>query len=241
MWYLLDSDIPSARFLDEHQKAQAIERLRANQTGTGSNEFKWAQVLEMCYDPKSLLWLGMTLLLNIGAAVTNAFGPTLISNFGFDKYVTALLNLPFGFLQFICIIAASYAVQKWRYKSAVLAAFVVPVIAGLAILYAEGVSSHFNQGAALAGYYLLAFLFGGNPLIVSWMVANTAGQTKKAAIMSLYNAGSAVGNIVGMSSYPTSSPLLHPLTFQVHCSSMRMMAHTISLVFAPSSVSSVLF
>jgi hypothetical protein len=29
------------------------------------------------------------------------------------------------------------------------------------------------------------------------MVANTAGQTKKTAIMSLYRAGSAAGNIVG--------------------------------------------
>jgi hypothetical protein len=28
-------------------------------------------------------------------------------------------------------------------------------------------------------------------------VANTAGQTKKSAVMSLYNCGSAVGNIVG--------------------------------------------
>ncbi|ORY23616.1 major facilitator superfamily domain-containing protein [Naematelia encephala] len=197
VWWFLDSDVASARFLDGHEKAMGIERLRANQTGTGSNEFKWTQVWEMAYDPKSYLWLVMALLLNIGASVTNAFGPTLIANFGFDKYVTALLNMPFGFLQFVCILVASYAVQKWRFKSIVLAAFVVPVIAGLGVLYGEGVSSNFNQGAALTGYYLLAFLFGGNPLIVSWMVANTAGQTKKSAIMSLYNAGSSAGNIIG--------------------------------------------
>ncbi len=33
------------------------------------------------------MWLGMALLLNIGAALTNAFGPTLIATFGYDKFV----------------------------------------------------------------------------------------------------------------------------------------------------------
>jgi hypothetical protein len=197
VWFFLDSDILSARFLDEHEKAQAIERLRANQTGTGTNEFKWPQVWEMFYDVKSWLWLSMALLLNIGASVTNAFGPTLIAGFGFDKYNSSLLNMPFGFLKFICILIASYAVYKLRFKSAVLGLFVVPVIVGLAVLTAEASGSNFKQAPALVGYYLLAFLFGGNPLIVSWMVANTAGQTKKSAIMSLYNAGSSAGNIIG--------------------------------------------
>lgn len=168
VYLFLDSDVPSARFLTETEKLQAIERLRANQTGTGTNEFKIAQIWEMFYDPKSYLWLFMALLLNIGASVTNAFGPTLIKGLGFDVYVTALLNMPFGFLQFVCILAASYAVQKWRFKSAVLAVFVVPVIIGLALLYTQGMAGSQNQGVQLFGYYLLAFLFGGNPLIVSW-------------------------------------------------------------------------
>lgn len=160
VWWMIDSDIATARFLNDEDKAKAVERLRANQTGTGSNEFKLSQVWEVFYDPKSYLWVAMSLLLNIGASVTNAFGPTLIHSFGFDKYVTTLLNMPFGFLQFVCIIIASYAATVWRIKSAVLAAFIVPVIAGLVLLYVEGTSAVFKQGPALAGYYLLSFLFG---------------------------------------------------------------------------------
>lgn len=77
------------------------------------------------------------------------------------------------------------------------------------MLYYEGTSGNFRQSVALGGYYLLAFDFGCNPLLVSWMVANTAGQTKKSAIMSLYQAGSAAGNIIGMYEYSThlTSPL----------------------------------
>lgn len=201
VWFVIDSDITTARFFDEHDKAMAIERLRANQTGAGSHEFKWAQVWEMCYDPKTILWLAISMLLNIGASVTNAFGPTLIKGFGFDASISTLLNMPFGALQFIFILAASYAAHMWHIKSAVLAIFIIPVIVGLALLYNEGLKGSrggtYSQGPALAGYYLLSFLFGGNPLIVSWMAANTAGQTKKSSIMSLYNAGSAAGNIIG--------------------------------------------
>jgi MFS family permease len=68
-----------------------------------------------------------------------------------------------------------------------------------------------NQAGLLGGYYLLAFLFGSNPLIVSWIVGNTAGTTKKSVIMSLYNASSSAGNIIGpllFSSY--DAPTYHP-------------------------------
>ena len=54
-----------------------------------------------------------------------------------------------------------------------------------------------NTPGLLGGYYLLAFIFGSNPLIVSWIIGNTAGTTKKSVIMSLYNAGSSAGNIIG--------------------------------------------
>ena len=68
-----------------------------------------------------------------------------------------------------------------------------------------------HEGALLGGYYLLAFLFGGNPLIVAWMIGNTAGTTKKSATMSLYNAASSAGNIVGPLLFQSADkPTYHP-------------------------------
>lgn len=104
--------------------------------------------------------------------------------------------MPFGAMQFIVILFASYAASKFRSKSLVLLLLIIPVIAGLAMLYTISHTDS-NQGALLAGYYLLSFLFGGNPLIVAWIVGNTAGTTKKSALMSIYNAGSSAGNIIG--------------------------------------------
>jgi predicted MFS family arabinose efflux permease len=196
VYWRLDNDVASARFLTDQEKLQGLERLRANQTGAGNREFKISQVVESGLEPKTYLWIGMAFLLNVGASVTNVFGPLILSGLGFDKYQTTLLNMPFGALQFIIILLASYLAQKARLKAAILAGFMLPVIAGLVMLHVLPRNDSV-QGALMAGYYLLAFLFGGNPLIVVWIVGNTAGTTKKSIVMSLYNAASSAGNIVG--------------------------------------------
>ncbi|KAJ4859415.1 major facilitator superfamily domain-containing protein [Trichoderma breve] len=178
IYWKLDNDIPSARFLTEQEKAQAIERLRANQTGTGSREFKWKHLLEAAVEPKTYLWIAMALLLNVGASVTNTFGPLILNGLT------------------IVILLASFLAQKARVKGVILMLFMIPVVAGLAVLYSVP-RDNSAKAALLVGYYLLAFLFGGNPLIVTWIVGNTAGTTKKSSIMSVYNAASSAGNIIG--------------------------------------------
>lgn len=196
VWWRLDNDVEHARFLSEHERLQAVERLRANKTGIGSRSFKWEHVLEVFLEPKTYLWFCMAMLLNVGAAVTNVFGPLILSGLGYDKYISSLLNMPFGAVQLIVILISSYAAQKAKVKSIILAALVLPVVVGLVMLYLLPRISA-NQGPLLLAFYFLGCLFGGNPLIVSWMIANTAGQTKKSVVMVIYNIGVSVGNIIG--------------------------------------------
>lgn len=77
VWFRVASTVAKANFLTPEEKELAIERLRANQTGVGSNEYKWSHVWEVAYDPKSYLFVGIALLINAGAAVASAFGPTV--------------------------------------------------------------------------------------------------------------------------------------------------------------------
>ncbi|KAI0974674.1 major facilitator superfamily domain-containing protein [Xylaria arbuscula] len=196
IYWKLDNDIPSARFISEEDKPKALERLRANQAGTANGEFKWRQVFEMFLEPKTYLWVALSLFINAGASVTNTFGPLILNGLGFDKYVTSLLNIPFGFVQWIIILFISWVVQRFRIKSAVVVVLVLPVIAGLTILYTVPRTPG-HSAPLLVGYYLLAFLFGHVPVVVAWVVANTAGATKRSAILSVYNAASSTGNIIG--------------------------------------------
>ena len=67
--------------------------------------------------------------------MTTVFGPLIISSIGFDKDKTTLLNIPFGALQIICICLGSYSAYHFTIKSIVLMVFMLPVLAGLAMLY----------------------------------------------------------------------------------------------------------
>lgn len=63
--------------------------------------------------------------------------------------------MPFGFLQFILILIASYCAQKFARKGLMLILFMLPVVIGCGLLYGEANASEYKQGPALAGYYLL--------------------------------------------------------------------------------------
>ncbi|KAI0154639.1 major facilitator superfamily domain-containing protein [Xylariaceae sp. FL1272] len=183
VYWKLNNDIPSAHFLTSRGKKQAIKRLRANQTGLGLTKFEFSHVVEICLEPKNYLWMGMTLLVNVGAAVTNAFGPLISNNLGYNEYLNSLLNIPFSALQLIA-----------NPKPIAQDILTIPVVIGLVLLYILNRSSS-QQGPLLPGYYFLPFLFSANPLIVSWIVGNKGGTTKRSVIMSLYSGSSAAGNI----------------------------------------------
>jgi predicted MFS family arabinose efflux permease len=210
LYWKVENDITTARFLNRKERSQAIERLRANQTGTGTNEFKWDHISELVLEPKTYLFIGMTLLLNIGAQVSNTFGPLILAGIGFDKYKTSLLNIPFGVLQFLTILLGSWAAAKCRLKSIVLAAFMIPVVIGIALLYALPRTGS-EEAPLMVGFYLFSFLFAGNPLIVSWMIGNTAGTTKKSVLLACYQGASSAGNIIGPLLFTSEdAPSYHP-------------------------------
>lgn len=186
----------TARFLTEDERKLGMERLRANPTGSVTHNFRWSHVLEVLIEPKCWLWIGMAVLPNMGSSMTSIFGPLIVSGFGFDKFQTSLLNIPFGAVQTIIIIASCWASYRLKLKSAILIAFMLPVVAGTAMLYGLKHTTA-NQPALLAAYYLLAFLFAANPLLLSWVVGNTAGAAKTSTTLSLYQAGLSAGNIAG--------------------------------------------
>ncbi|RJE25261.1 Mfs transporter [Aspergillus sclerotialis] len=197
VYWKLDNDITTARFLTKEERLQGAKRLRANQTGATSYEFKWSHVLEVAIEPKAWLWVAMAILPNMGSAMTSIFGPLIVKGFGFDKFQTSLLNIPFGAVQTIVIVFSCWASYKAKLKGVVLAGFMVPVIAGCAMLYALDHTKASNQGALLAAYYLCAFLFSANPILLAWVVGNTAGATKQSTTLALYQAGVSAGALSG--------------------------------------------
>ncbi|KAM0748816.1 permease of the major facilitator superfamily [Meredithblackwellia eburnea MCA 4105] len=197
LYFWLDNSPVTARFLSEEDRAKSVERLRANQTGMVNYEFKWAHIQELAIDPKTYLFAILTVLSNIAPNVSNTFGPIILSSIaGMSPSNTVLMNIPFGCMQVVAILSAAWLSYKINSKSIVFALSTIPPIIGTALLYTlPHVKS--NVGPLLFGYYLLAFNFAVQPLTYAWVAANTAGQTKKAALVSLCAACSSAGNIIG--------------------------------------------
>jgi MFS family permease len=62
VWYLLPNSPTTAKFLRKgDDRLIALVRLRENNTGTKSSEWKWKQVKETYRDPKTYMWAGMFL------------------------------------------------------------------------------------------------------------------------------------------------------------------------------------
>jgi len=198
VWFKMDADLSTARFWsDDYERDQAVERLRANQTGVGSRQFKWGHVAEMFMDPKSWLFAALICIPNIAAHVANTFGPTLIKGIGFDSKTATLLNIPFGALQAVGIAAGSYAAARWKIKSIMLLILCGLTLAGGVMMYVAESSTKRNTGLALTGYYFLAFSFGCSPVVYSWAIANVGGQTKKSTMLSFMNCATATGQLTG--------------------------------------------
>jgi len=194
-WWAHDSP-GEARYLSPEDRLKAIDRLKANQQGIVSHKFNWKHVGEAFSEPKYWLYMIMVISVNAGASVSSVFGSIILQNLaGFTPDEAVLLNMPFGALQFVSILLASFLAYRYKRKSPFLLGLVAIVIVGVALMVALPKTKE-NKGGLLAGYYLIAFVFAINPLLISWMGANCAGQTKKAIYYTSFNAGNAIGNII---------------------------------------------
>ncbi|KAH8600059.1 allantoate permease-like protein [Bisporella sp. PMI_857] len=185
-----------AKFWKEGERDIAIERLRANQMGIVTRKWRWDHVLEAFLDPKSWFWFFLVLAISIPSGGIGTFGPLIVQSFGFDKFRTILFNIPFGAVNVIAILGGGWLATRIKSKGIVIAILAFPCIVGASILLAlpRGPGS---KGVLLFAYYLTSFLAGITPLIYTWHIQNTAGDTKRKAVTGMVFVGMCTGNIIG--------------------------------------------
>ncbi|KAM0747466.1 MFS general substrate transporter [Meredithblackwellia eburnea MCA 4105] len=195
LYFFLDNNVAEARFLSPEDRVKGVERLRANNQGVAhAGPMKWHQILDLVKEPTVFLFLAMSFLVNMGAALVSVFGSILLKGIlGLDSGTIVLLNMPFGFFQLVLILGFCYLSQRFKTKSIMMAIATVPIIIGLVLMLVVPRTKK-NTAALLIGYYFLAFLYALNPLIVSWLSSNVAGNLKKSASICAYNAASALAH-----------------------------------------------
>ncbi|KAK8038098.1 hypothetical protein PG994_014865 [Apiospora phragmitis] len=203
--YMPDSPV-EAKFLNDHDKAIALERLRANQMGVISREWRQDHLKEALLDPKTWFWFSLIFAIAIPSGGISTFGPLIIQTFGFDQFQTILFNIPFGAVQIVSTLGGAYLAQKWKRKGPVIALLCLPPVVGCVMLLVLPHEAS-KQAPLLVGYYLISVYPGITPLIYSWSAQNTAGDTKRKVTSAVIFIGQSVGNIVGPQLYkPSEAP-----------------------------------
>ncbi|KAF2996016.1 hypothetical protein E8E13_001866 [Curvularia kusanoi] len=208
--YIFMPDSPmEAKFLNDHEKLVAVERLRMNQMGVASRVWKWEHVREALMDVKTWLWFSMLTAVSIPSGGITTFGPLIIKSFGFNKFQTILFNMPFGVVQIVATLGGAWLATKYKKKGPVLVGLCIPPIIGIIILMVVGREKK-HRAVLLVGYYLTSFYPGISPLIYSWSGQNTGGDTKRKVTTSLLFVGASAGNIIGPHLFkPSEKPYYH--------------------------------
>jgi hypothetical protein len=119
----------------------------------------------------------LLLILTVGRIPSGGittFGPLIVQGFGFDKFRTILLNIPFGAVQIIATMGGAAFATWTKRKGPALALLCIPPIIGcVMLLKIDHTPNH--KGPLLAAYYLVcsnpsSVVYYSNPILFTDLV-----------------------------------------------------------------------
>ncbi|KAI1283994.1 major facilitator superfamily transporter allantoate [Xylaria sp. FL0933] len=206
LYWMPDSQL-NARFLTEHERLMAVERIRVNQQGVGNKHFKWYQCREALTDPLVWAFVLYSFFSSIpNGGITNYFSQLIVA-FGFTPSQSLLLGIPGGAVQVITLIGFGHLGRKFNNR--ILINSNGPLLAILGLFLIRFLPTEL-KGGRLAGYYLYSSGSTGFVCILSLISSNIAGWTKKTTVAAMYLIAYCVGNIIGPQVFqPNDAPTYH--------------------------------
>ncbi|WVQ78692.1 hypothetical protein IAT38_000779 [Cryptococcus sp. DSM 104549] len=198
--YLPDSQL-TVKWLNDREKAIAVDRISENLQGIGNYNWQWYQFREAFRDPRTYLYVLFSLFQNIPNGGIGTFGSLIINSFGYSTRISLLLNMPLGIIDTGCKLIIMNLSDRYNDRTGFgMAAMCLPFMGGLIMLCAP----QSNQGLLLFGYACMGGAGTGWGLTMASISANTVGYTKKATANAMQIIAYGVGNWIG------------PQTFQAH-------------------------
>ncbi|GAA5950668.1 hypothetical protein JCM3765_000572 [Sporobolomyces pararoseus] len=196
--WLADSPA-TARFLSEREKLIALERVRANQSGTISHKFKKSQAVEALRDFKVWWLLFLMACISVPNSCITSFTSILIKSFGYTSQEALLFNIPSGVVAIITTVSISYWADKKNIRMLPFAASIAPSIVGLGLLvgFSNGGATGAHKGPLIVGILLAQTFISGIAMLYSFSSTNMAGSSKRSVVNALLLVAFSVGNLCG--------------------------------------------
>ncbi|KLJ05870.1 hypothetical protein EMPG_10695 [Blastomyces silverae] len=208
--FLLPDTIASCSFLNEREKAHAEERVALAGTGKTRHEWKLDQAIECLMDPKTYLFLSISILTQIPNGGTQNFGNLVLKGFGFTPLETTLIITPASVICISTVLITGWLSGKYNNVTTYLICGIVAFpVAGSAIIY-----SNVSKGVKLFGYYLMSPGPAALPLAMSLVAVNYKGSTKKMTMTSFLFIAYCAGNIAGPQFFMSKEAPHYPTAFR---------------------------
>ncbi|EFQ34484.1 major facilitator superfamily transporter [Colletotrichum graminicola] len=189
-WFIMPDSPASAKFLSHQEKAAHLERIRDNEQGIGSQQFKWKHVKEALLDTMTWLYAFWIFAANIPNSIATSFGNILVKGMGYTGEESLLLVTPLGAYEIVALLGLTWLAMKTRQRLYWCIAGHIPAIIG-AILMATT-----SKVPALIGYYTSGGIPIGWTTILGLQSSNVAGSTKKITVACIGTIAYTVGNII---------------------------------------------
>ncbi|SCU82698.1 LAME_0C02476g1_1 [Lachancea meyersii CBS 8951] len=205
----LPDNVTNAWFLTETEKVEVLRHIRANQTGHENKKFKVSQIKELfLHDKFTYPMLLITACSQISTGAIGTFSVTITQTFGFDKYQSALLQLPIGTITAIIILVTTQMLARFGQFTLITTSMYIPAIIGCVVMLALPLSHK------IGNLFALYLLYSGSCVITNiyiWNSCNTSGYSKRvfrnAATMIVYSVACIVApQMFRASSYPRYVP-----------------------------------
>ncbi|KAH8651416.1 MFS general substrate transporter [Xylariales sp. PMI_506] len=215
LFTFLPDNLKRAKFINEREKAITVERLRPDQTGIENKTFKREQMVEAFTDPKTWLMFAFNIFCSIPNGGLTNFMSLIIKGLGFDSRKAILLGMPEGAVATLSVYACSgavwYLTKRFPNIKCRVAVIVVGELIGMIasiFLYTLPVTA---IGGRLAALWIAKVFLGPYIVMLSMMIANVAGHTKKVTVQAIIFVAYCISNIIAPQFFKASQAPLYPL------------------------------
>lgn len=199
---------PQAWWLKGDDKLLTVERIRGNEQGFGSKEFKWKQVKEAFLEPRAYIYMGLAMAVEIPNSGITAYASILLhEDFGYSTTKALLMKAPMGVVQ-LCGLGMLALVNKYNLVKHPL----MITVFGLCVALTGGTMLGYapTKYSRLAGFYLIGFSPVSLITAILGLSSNTAGRTKKVICNAMYLVGFCAGCCIGPQTFlPSEAPDYH--------------------------------